>query len=450
MAHSPAARRARGDGRLRWASWLTCIMLTLASGCHWRSGRDPDVILVVVDTLRAENMSLYGYTRETTPKLREFARDAVNFVDAISPGTWTIPSHGSLFTGRWPSYHGAERVPGETTLAMPLNPEVPTLAEMLRMRGWSTAAIVANSTYVSPLFGFDRGFEKFADNFGFVRASKILGVGASWLAQQKGKAFLFLNVFDPHEPYEPPPPFDTLFPGKQPAFGTMLTKLVYDDHLPVTEEMRAHFISQYDGEVAFTDQSLGRFFDRLRKLGRYDSSLIIVTSDHGEMLGEHGLAGHGVEPFEPLLHVPLLVKYPAGRSAGSVVGERVSTLGVFATILATLRIPPPEGNQSMPLDDRPPVFVEDLTSAGQRVEVGYEGSEKLVAAGPPGQQAWTWLYDLKDDPNEEHPIHGGTGADRLRATLTAFGNASRPVSTAQRPVIDPEREAKLRALGYVR
>ncbi len=444
--------RRRPGQRIVPLAALCAVALALV-GCERerraRTAGEQDLILLVVDTLRAQNLSLHGYRRRTSPNLEAFARDAVTYERAVTPGTWTVPAHASLFTGLLPSFHGAERVPGDRILAMPINPEVTTLAELLRARGFTTGAFVANSTYLSRLFGFDRGFDTYVEDFRFVRAEEMLSRSLDWLEETPGKAFLFINLLDPHEPLEPPPPWDERFPGRDDRFGKMPTQLVYQRKEQVTPEVVAHFTSQYDGEVAYTDQALGEFFARLKELGRYDSSLLIVTSDHGELLGEHGLVGHGVDPYEPLVHVPLLVKYPGTRGGGTRVARRVSTLGVFATILASVGVAPPPGVQAVALEREHPVYIEDIDPAGRRVRVTYEGECKLVVVEGPGERQVA-LYDLVADPGETQPQRSVAGAEALAARLDAFAAEPRPKNLARRPVIDPEREARLRALGYVR
>jgi arylsulfatase A-like enzyme len=409
-----------------------------------------DVILIVIDTQRSQNMSIYGYGRETSPALAAFARDAVTYERAVSPSTWTVPSHGSLLTGRWPSYHGAERVAGDKLQAMPINPDLPTLAELLRAAGYRTAAFVANYTYVSPLFGFHRGFEVFDDEAKFFRAEEILAKAEQWLAAQREPAFLFVNLIDPHEPYEPPPPYDGMYPGKGAGYGGSFRELLHVQHRALTAAMREHFVSQYDGETAYTDHALGHFLDRLRALGRYRSSLVIVTSDHGELLGEHGLAGHGVWPWEEQVRVPLLVKYPGSRGGGRRVAARVSNLGVFAAALRAAGLGAPEGVDPDPFDPTRPVFVEDLDFNGHRVRAVYEGSRKLISSVDPAGNEWTSLYDLDADPQERRPLDLELDASSLRRTLADFRSPARPSNQAERPIIDAERERKLRELGYVR
>lgn len=426
---------------------LGLVVLAIAGVRISRAPRAGDIVLIVIDTLRADHVSLYGYERRTSPSLDAFARDAVTYTDAISPGTWTVPAHGSLFTGRWPSFHGAERVAGTRNLATPLNPEVPTLAELLSGAGFLTAAFVANGVYVSRTLGFDRGFAEFYDRDLNI-ATNVERALLTWLAVHDERLFVFLNILDPHEPYEPPPPYDRRFPGKVPDLGTMMTVLVYGGTL-VTPELRAHFVSQYDGEIAFADDALGRILGELKRRGRYEDALIVVTSDHGELLGEHGLAGHGFAPYEQLLRVPLVVKLPRETHPGERVRRRVSTMGVFASILATVGVASPSGTQARTLDVAQPVWAEDVSYGGDRVRVGYEGTRKLVVQVSSAGTTTTSAYDLSTDSTEAHPNSDDASSDSLRAAIDAFAAAARPANPRQAAIIDPEREAKLRALGYV-
>ncbi len=427
---------------------VACALLLGLASClgGGRRTADGDVVLIVIDTLRADHLSLYGYARPTSPALEAFAHDAVVYEHATSPGTWTVPAHAALFTGRWPSSSGAERVPGDRNLAMPINPDLPTLAGILGNRGFHTAAFVANSTYVARVLGFARGFTDFFDHK-LGGADHVRTVFVEWLKDRRDRVFVFMNILDPHEPYDPPSPYKALFPGRDPRWGAVFTNLV-NAGTPITPEMQAHFVSQYDGEVAYTDHVLGAIFDDLKRAGRYDASLVIVTSDHGELLGEHGLAGHGLAPYEELLHVPLLVKYPGSARGGERVARRVSTLGIFTTILATVGAPLPPATDSRPLDEEHPVWAEDVDALGRRVRVGYDGSSKLVAFTSAAARK-TELYDLASDPTEARSVRDGTGAPRLRAALAAFEEAERPVNRATAPIIDPEREARLRELGYI-
>jgi len=411
-----------------------------------RESPPPDVILIVIDTLRAKSLSLYDYARDTSPEMIEFSKDAILYENAISPGTWTVPAHGSLFTGRLPSYHGAERVaPNRVIQATPLNPDVPTLAELLRNEGWATGAFVANSTFVTPSLGFARGFDPFvADD---IRANLIITAALDWFAEQASPTFLFLNILDPHEPYDPGEPYRSRFPGREDSYGNKITDLFWDN-VELTAPVTDHFRSQYDGEISWTDEVLGELFDRLRGLDRYDESLIIVTSDHGELLGEHGLAGHGISTYQEIVHVPLLVKRPGNAGAGSRRAQRVSTMGAFAEVLAAAGIPAPKGTQAVRLDEPHPVWVEDIDFNGDRVTVGFEGPAKLVQIYGGGYEKLAQLFDLASDPDENRPLDP-SHEQELKSRANLHRDRPRPTHDLPPPVVDPERERRLRQLGYV-
>lgn len=402
------------------------------------------MILIVVDTLRAKNVPLYGYARNTTPSLAAFARDAITYERAISPGTWTVPAHGSLFTGMLPSFHGAERA-GPGGLVTPLHPNVRPIAELLKDRGWATGGFVANTTFLTPSLGFHRGFQSVAEMN--MPAGPVVSRSVEWLAQQPSPAFLFLNILDPHEPYAPEAACDPGFPGRDEELGTSLTKMTWAGE-ELTTDIRAHFRSQYDGEIACADQALGAFFTRLRALGRYDETLIIVTSDHGELLGEHGEAGHGGAPYEELVHVPLLVKRPGNVRGGERVTTRVSTLGVFAEILDHADVTQPAGVDRVSLDQPHPVWVEDRHPTGERVVVGYHGESKLVYALLPDDRVWARLYDLERDPTESRPSRPSDNHPLMTA-VRRMRDEPRPTNPLEAPPVNPERRRKLRALGYV-
>lgn len=433
--------------RVRWPSGQTTDVVDVAVDEVLRltEPSPPDAILIVIDTLRAKSLELYGYDRETAPNLTAFARDAVTYENAISPGTWTVPAHGSLFTGRLPSYHGAERVAGgKFARATPVNPDVPMLAELLRDDGWAVGAFVANATFVTPSLGFDRGFAPFVgDNR---PAEHVAPPALEWFLGQERPAFLFLNVLDPHEPYEPSVAHVDRFPGRDDQYGRYITEPYWDD-VELTPEMVAHFRSQYDGEIYSMDEVLGKFFDGLRKAGRYDEALIIVTSDHGEMLGEHGLAGHGISAHQELVHVPLLVKRPGNVGAGTRVERRVSTMAVFADILRNAGIALPPGTQATPLDWPHRVWVEDINFDGDRITVAFDDDLKMVHTFATDERQSAELYDLAEDPDEESPKDPTTEMD-LGMTLLRHKEKPRPTHDLPPPVVDPTRELKLKELGY--
>ena len=290
----------------------------------------PNLVLVVLDTVRADHLAPYGYARVTTPHLDAFARDeATRFTQARSSSSWTLPSHASLFTGLLPSEHGAA-YPGET--AHPLRGEVVTLAERLRAAGYETAAVVANTLFIVPRLGMDQGFGHFDDRRGsfvgdylalpqlaglrlavghtpYRSAREITEAALQWLdarSPSEGRLaarpfFLMLNYMDAHRPYLPPSPFDKAFSDEVPEYA-------------LKPERKLHLLL-YDRELMHLDSQLARLLERLRERGLFENTVVVVTADHGEAFGEHGRYGHSGTLFEELVHVPLYVK-PAGAASG--------------------------------------------------------------------------------------------------------------------------------------
>jgi arylsulfatase A-like enzyme len=376
------------------------LALVLMAACG-RDGR-PDVVLIVLDTVRADHLTPYGYARETTPQLAAFARDAVVYRNAIAPDTWTASSHASLFTGLMPSTHGVRYVGAEHSESgvHALAADVPVLAERLREAGWKTAAFVGNDGFLDPVFGLARGFERYQRK-DMLPAANLVSTVVPWLKRREGRpVFLFLNVMDAHEPYAAPPPYDRMFPGR----GDGLPAKPVPGQTP-DAATTAHWISQYDGELRYVDDRLAELFAALRETGRYDGALVVVTADHGELFGEHGRWGHGGAPVRELVHVPLIVKYP-GNARRGVEARPVSLADVPATILSVLGLPPLAAEQPTLDDRRTPAVAEHLlfgTVTRASYDAGGERIEQLAVA-PPARQGPVVF-----------PVADRRLADRLRA-----------------------------------
>src|SRR6266446_5477170 len=300
---------------------LCCVAATLAAGAFAQTkARQPDVFLVTIDTLRADHVHCYGYRDVETPALDGLAKDGVRFTQALTPSPIT---NTTIFTGLLPSTHGV------TDFAVPLSPTHPTWAELLHQRGYHTAAfigaVILDSKSLAP--GLDRGFD-FYDNFpqhshsksrwGRVerRGADVVQHAETWLtAHPVGPHFVWVHLYDPHDPYEPPAPFSQR----------------YKDRL-------------YDGEIAYADSALATFIGYLKKHGWYAKSLIVVVGDHGEGLGEHHETTHGIFLYDSTTHVPLILKLPAAGAAGKVkvVDAQVRTTDILPTVLDLVGAPHPE------------------------------------------------------------------------------------------------------------
>ena len=372
-----SARTGAGlDGGGRTLGWIAAILICLALGMNaWRiletrqaiaalpqaPANAPNVLLIVMDTVRAQSLSLYGYGKRTSPELERLAKTGVVFDAALSTAPWTLPSHASLFTGRWPHELNVDWTTG-------LDRTFPTLAEVLEARGYVTAGFAANLIYASSAHGLDRGFAYYKDfpvSGGQAIVSSSLATMIStknrvrnwfnnhrvlnrktaaevndeflgWLSHQEHQPFFaFLNYMDAHEPYLPPKPFEGQFgpPREQAIFEYSATDAFRPSKWAMSPAQVTSEVAEYDGAVAYLDHELEQLVDELTKRGLLENTLLIVTSDHGEHLGEHRLFGHGNSLYRTVLEVPLLLSFPNHVPAGTVVGEPVSLRDVPSTVL---------------------------------------------------------------------------------------------------------------------
>jgi arylsulfatase A-like enzyme len=363
---------SRPRGTLRFVRWSTVAMLacSVVGGITWNAlalrrgdrrvasggqAAGPNVILLILDTVRADRLSVYGYHRPTSPALSALAARGIRFDHALATAPWTLPSHATMFTGRYPQELnvGWDR---------PLDATYPTLAEQLSRRGYQTAGFVANTFYGSYLHGLSRGFGTYEDYP--VSVSEVFGASninrrllsvwnrttgqyheigrkdaaainrqiLGWLDSRSPDQpfFVFANYFDAHMPYLPPAPFDTLYLGREPR-----SRSVYQgERGKPSAETIADLSDAYDGALTWLDTQLGALFAELTARGLTENTVIIVSSDHGESFGEHGFLDHGSSLFLPELHVPLLIAFPDGRASGCVVTPWVTLRDLSATIWA--------------------------------------------------------------------------------------------------------------------
>ena len=399
-------------------------------------GRQPappirNVLLISIDTLRADHLSCYGYAAPTTPNIDALANEGVLFENVIAPVPLTLPSHCSMLTGTNPTYHGVHdnimyRLDDESNV---------TLAELAREHGFTTGAIVSGSV-LDARFGLRQGFESY-DQVGGHRttasdlyernAGQTNRVALDWLDRHHDERFfLFLHYYDPHAPYDPPPPFAS-------QYAT----------------------NPYAGEIAYTDKCVGQIIARLKELDLYDSTLIVIVSDHGEMLGEHGEKTHDYFIYQGAIRVPLVIRVPGlhePRRVKSIAG----VIDVLPTVCGLLGIEPPPDVQGVDLTPAlhgrapvslPGVYCQSLTPTKY-------GGNALVGIVT---DRWKFihttraeLYDLTADPREQtNLVQAQPGeAARLQDLLKQMLTAQRRDVSARQSDIDPEVERKLGALGY--
>jgi len=344
--------------RVRPAALPVLLALTagvFAGGCA-RDDR-PNILLVILDTARADRFPWQGYAKPTAPRLAELARDGAVYTQAFSPGPWTVPAHASLFTGQYPSLHrtdcGSLRLPDEAA----------TLAETLRASGYRTIGYTANP-WIGKGYNFHQGFDTYVETWRDV-PDQSEDTGATitnervirWLRwrQENREArrqpfFLFINYFEPHLPYHPPEPERTrlIGPGADPRRVARLSRLSHPEEMrfimgisDLDGEDLALLNALYDGEIAYVDRKVGEILDTLRGLGILDRTVIAVAGDHGENIGDHGMMDHKLSVHDTLLHVPLLLRYPPRVPPGQVVPAAVQLHDLHPTILALAGVPPP-------------------------------------------------------------------------------------------------------------
>ena len=458
----------------------------------------PNIILISLDTVRADHLSVYGYPRNTTPHLKEFASESTLFTRAVSSSDMTLPSHASMFTGLYPSQHGAH-FSAEHRMGAPLDSRFVTLAERLHNKGFWTAGVVANGGYLSIAFGLNRGFAYWDQRLPSIKLApvpeqylraRIRNLAARFLPTSEldrvarsgaeinqavfaalgkrprdGRAFfLFINYMDAHVPYMPPAPYDTMFPGKDRRFtesryiATYLDVIAHDHK--ISDHARDHLVSQYDGGIAYLDGQLASLFNRLKADGLYENSLIIVTADHGEALGERNCMDHGgMSLYEDQIHVPLLIKYPNSRES-AVIAQPVTSVDILPTILGAAGLPVPkdipgQGLRSPLAEDRQVIsesfpggraYYTNITRFDRMYQSVISAALKYIVPSTGAPE----LYDIRQDPGESHNLYNPDNLQSrdMAEQLIAWNRTVRQHSHA--PVkIDRETMERLRSLGYV-
>ena len=369
---------------------------------------DPLVIVYLVDTLRADHTTPYGYTRDTTPELAKFAKDAVLFEQGIAHSSWTKPSVASLMTSRLPSRHRAVQ------LRDPLDSGQVTLAEMLDSRGFATGAVIANSVIYDKDSNFSQGFDVFAGLHGaegsrskVVDTAPLVDRGLAFLDARRGlPRFLYVHTMDPHVPYAPPVPFNTMFDPRPTAEHPGV-----DPRTDYKEPLdRERLVAQYDGDIAYGDREFGRFIGELKKRGVYEDALIFFVADHGEEFLDHDGWLHGRSVFDELVRVPMVVKFPKNRGASLRVKQMVALSDVLPTILQEVRLPVPEPPtivgrpmQRVAFESSPePPVVSEISHRGFVSSGIRTGKAKYIRRFSP--QTDELFFDLEKDPKELHNL----------------------------------------------
>ena len=460
----------------------------------------PNIVLIIMDTVRADHLSLYGYERDTTPNLEKFSQEATTYSHAIAPSDITLSSHASIFTGMYPSQHGANFDPPRHPGGRPLADTFHTLPQILSEMGYLTMGVVANYGFLGPSFKLNRGFDyydarawiPFLGQTGpyfiregvrhllarfispyyfdmrFRRAELINGEVFRLLEKVHEEAkpfFLFINYMDTHWAYIPPHPFDKLYPGKDGTFTTARFRAMQYEVMTLQREVkqveRNHIVSQYDGSISYLDFQLSKLIAELKKLGKYENCLIIITSDHGETFGEKHLLQHGSSVYQNQVGVPLIIKYPHTQQKVRV-DEPVSLVDIMPTVLDALGRKFPAGIQGQSLvqpgSKEPRILIsESFENSEYRLWHGrFRRIERAIFSGPlkfiSSTKGKRELYDLSKDPSEKENLYNADSRPakefdaRLSQWLASVNN--KPVGSAGE--LDRNALERLRSLGYIR
>ncbi len=433
------------------------------------------VVLVSIDTLRRDHVTVYGYERNTTPHLEDLARSGIVFENAFAANTNTAPSHASMLTGLHPNTHGIRRN------GYRLEDGVETLGQKLG-DDFARAAFVSGYPMRRSMTGLDRGFEHYDDDFGSDWQRDAEGTfrrTQKWLDQRgsdRRPIFLFFHLYDPHHPYDAPEGFAERFlPAGRKAFRFPVEESTYQRFWEgvATRAEFEEYVARYDGEIVHVDHYVGRLFDTLKRLGYWEQALVLVISDHGETLGERPAPfTHGGRVYDEQIRVPLILRLPGDRHAGSRIVEQVHHIDVAPTILDFLGVgglPRAHGRSMRPLIEAPdspaadrPVFSTALPQTWRVPEVVGEfkydvlvssiriPSWKLIAY--PGIDGEIFqLFDLESDPAETRNLSAAEDEKlaELSRSLGAWRREAGDRESVPPPTLSPEEEKALRALGYI-
>jgi choline-sulfatase len=429
--------------RLRRSLLLLAVGAVALAGALWLSrfrpasgagpgAVPPSLLFVTIDTLRADHVGAYGYRQAETPSLDRLAQEGVLVEDAVVQVPQTRPSHVSIFTGREPYEHGIR-----DNFSPPLDARFPTLASVLQKRGYATAGFIG-AYPVSRDSGLDRGFSVFDDPFGGAHgggpsldrstrpAGPVVDAALAWLQRTSARPFFaWVHLFDPHAPYEPPSPF-------QERFRT----------------------SPYDGEVAYADSQVGRLLDWLDRSGEGSRTLVVVTSDHGEGLGEHGEDEHQLFVYDSTLHVPLLLSWPSHLPAGRRVAGQFRSIDLFPTFLELLGQPavPTSGlSRARELLAASPIPDNESYAESLFGQLHFGWAPLRALRG----QGWKFidapraeLYHVREDPGETRNRIDDRGqvASAMRERLRGLDRSGPPAAAGS---ANPDAAERLAALGYV-
>lgn len=422
---------------------------------------DCNVILIVVDTLRADHLGCYGYERNTSPNIDRIAGDAIVFENAISQSAWTTPAHASMFTGLLPSGHGLIYY-GNTGK---LGGRLPTLAGILGENGYVTVGF-SGGAFIGKNFGLDSGFDVYESRGRDFKEN--IETSIQWVRENKGnKFFLFLHGYDVHGPYTPPAGYNIF----REYNGTINTSSCFigERTKPENKEYAEFMVAQYDGEIRYVDHLLGGFFKFLEDENLFDSTIVIVTSDHGEEFFEHGGCNHIHSVYEELIKVPLIIRTP-NVGIRRIRTQVPASTGILPTVLDLIDVPNDLGDENNLMR----FFREDnfsfkriISETGRNIHVNSTTNKReFLRSIRTDKWKLIWrqetvyvgtlefnktgfeLYDLENDPEELRNVVGDYPDVFQKLRGGVFSAGSNDVYN-EKADLDEETLEQLRALGYL-
>lgn len=459
-------------GKQNFSFWYNPVLYN-------RGKNSRNVILISIDTLRADHLGCYGYERDASPNIDSFAEESALFLNAYASSPWTLPSHVSMLTSLFGVHHQV------VYRNEKMDPSLITLADVLRQNNFFCSAFTGGG-YVSSVYGFSKGFDFYEDSlssFLMKDSAEWVYRGVSkWLGRNKDKNFfLFIHTYQLHDPYSSPSPYNTMFLDNNAKWEHInLTRYLDGERgafRSLSEEERQNIISLYDAEIRYTDEELIRpLLENLKEMGLYDQTMIILTSDHGEEFYDHKGWMHGHSLYDELLKAPLIIKFPESKFAGKKIENIISLVDIMPTVLDELCLDVSglvlDGQSLIPVlrgkENKDRIFLADKgnnvleSHIPQKISMNM-GKHKLILSErfsqedlefflfPPPMSGPVELYDLADDPVETKNIADEKPryAEQIIRQINEIYSKAKKKKIGK-PEIDEELKRRLRALGYIR
>ena len=452
---------------------LTSALFCIASICSCKGPQDKrevndfNIILITIDTLRADHLSCYGYDRTTSPAIDKIAEEGVLFTNAIASSPWTPPSMASIMTSLYPVSHGVRSgiiKSGKAYNQEILSDEFTTLAELLKISGYETFGAVAN-VHMARELGFAQGFDHYYCE-GFDEASRLNDIILSWKDKimNSKKYFLWVHYFDPHHYYHPRTPWFDEYSSGLKTGNLQLSKMTMEELFALIPELKekkdllSYLTALYDSEINYVDHHIGKL---IKELELDENALIIITSDHGEEFLDHGSLGHSHSLYQELIHVPLIIKMPHSlsrheKSFARICNERVSIIDIMPTILGTLGIDPPAQAAGEDLFDNGSLSKEQGNNDIFSEVSTWKVLNTII------RENWKYiyntctqkdeLYNISRDPKElNNLIHQESAlAHELKQEMYRWASASPQAPSIKKEfALSNEVEEQLKAMGYL-